>query len=87
MRGPITKKHISRTLLRLFFLSLIVGLALSALNVSPESLLGAIGGTVESVFLVVVEAVEWAVPFVLIGAVVVLPIWLVLSALRFVRRR
>ena len=83
----MTKKHISRTLLRLIFLSLIVGLALSALNVSPESLLGAIGGTVESVFLVVVEAVEWAVPFVLIGAVVVLPIWLVLSALRFVRRR
>ncbi|MFB3102313.1 MAG: hypothetical protein ACE1ZV_03520, partial [Alphaproteobacteria bacterium] len=34
----MTKKHISRTLLRLFFLSLIVGLALSALNVSPESL-------------------------------------------------
>ena len=83
----MTKRNISRTLLRLFFFSLIVGLVLSALNVSPESVLGAIGGTVESIFQVVVDAVEWAVPFVLIGAIVVLPIWLVLSALRFVRRR
>ena len=83
----MTKRHVSRTLLRLFFVSLIVGLALSALNVSPESILGTIGGTAESIFRTVVGAVEWAVPFVLIGAVVVVPIWLILAALRFVRRR
>ena len=46
----MTNRHISRTLLRLFFVSLIVGLALSALNVSPEAMLGAIGGTAESIF-------------------------------------
>ncbi|MDH3739481.1 MAG: DUF6460 domain-containing protein, partial [Alphaproteobacteria bacterium] len=73
-------KQIMRTVLRLFFVSLVVGLALSALNVSPETLLGAIGGTAESIFLKVVAAVEWAVPFVLIGAIVVVPIWLVLTA-------
>jgi len=81
------KSNISRTLLRLFFYSLTLGLVLSALNVSPQSMLGAIGGTAESIFLAVVDAVEWAVPFVLIGAVVVLPIWLVMSAWRFIRRR
>jgi hypothetical protein len=80
------QRNISRTLLRLFFYSLILGLVLSALNISPESMLGAIGGTVERIFLVVVDAVEWAVPFVLIGAIVVLPIWLVMAALRFIRR-
>ncbi len=80
-------KNIPRTLLRLFFYSLILGLVLSALNVSPESLLGTIGGTVESIFNIAVGAVEWAVPFVLIGAVVVVPIWLVMSGLRFIRRR
>ncbi|NNE84498.1 MAG: hypothetical protein HKN28_11065 [Alphaproteobacteria bacterium] len=83
----MNRRNISRTLLRLFFYSLVIGLALSALNISPESLLGGIGGTVESIFLVVVDAVEWAVPFVLIGAVVVLPIWLVFAGLRFIRRR
>lgn len=87
MARPIIPRNVSRTLLRLFFYSLILGLALSALNISPESLLGTIGGTVESIFLVVVDAVEWAVPFVVIGAVVVLPIWLVFAGLRFIRRR
>lgn len=80
-------QNISRTLLRLFFYSLIIGLALSALDITPESLLGAIGGTVENIFRVVVDAIEWAVPFVLIGAVVVVPIWLVFAAWRFIRRR
>ena len=80
-------RNVSRTLLRLFFLSLVVGLALSALDISPQSLLGTIGGTVESIFAVVVDAVEWAVPFVLIGAVVVVPVWLVFAGLRYVRRR
>lgn len=83
----MTSRHISRTLLRLFFISLVVGLALSALNVSPESMLGTIGGSVESIFRTVVGAIEWAVPFVLIGAIVVVPIWLAFAALRFVRRR
>ena len=83
----MNRRNISRTLLRLFFYSLVIGLALSVLNISPETLLGGIGGTVESIFLVVVDAVEWAVPFVLIGAVVVLPIWLVFAGLRFIRRR
>jgi len=80
-------QNIPRTLLRLFFYSLVLGLVLSALNISPESLLGTIGGTVERIFQVAVDAVEWAVPFVLIGAVVVVPIWLVLTGLRLVRRR
>jgi Na+/H+-dicarboxylate symporter len=83
----MTKRNISRTLLRLFFFSLVVGLALSALNVSPQSLLGTIGGTMEIIFLRVADVVAWAVPFVLIGAVVVVPIWLILSVLRIVRRR
>jgi len=36
---------------------------------------------------VIADAVEWAVPFVLIGAVVVIPIWLILAAIRIARRR
>lgn len=80
-------RNLGSTLLRLFILSLIIGLVLSAFEIRPESLLGAVGGTVESIFNVVADAVEWAVPFVLIGAVVVIPIWLILSAIRIARRR
>jgi hypothetical protein len=80
-------RNLGSTSLRLFILSLIIGLVLSVFDIRPESLLGAVGGTVESIFNVVADTVEWAVQFVLIGAVVVIPIWLILSAIRIARRR
>lgn len=80
-------RNIGGTLLKLFILSLVVGVVLSVFDIDPENLLGAIGGTVESIFRVTVDAMEWAVPFVLIGAVVVVPIWLILTLLRLARRR
>lgn len=80
-------RNIGGTLIRLFILSLVVGIVLSVFDIDPEGLLGSIGGTVESIFAVLVDAVEWAVPFVLIGAIVVVPIWLILTVLRMVRRR
>ena len=80
-------RNIGGTLLKLFILSLVVGIVLSVFDIDPENLLGAIGGTVESIFRVTVDALEWAVPFVLIGAVVVVPIWLISTLLRLARRR
>ena len=80
-------RSLGATILRLFILSIIVGLILSAFDINPESLLGAIGGTAESIFNVIAGAIEWAVPFALIGAIVVVPIWLIVTALRIARRR
>jgi len=80
-------RNIGGTLLRLFILSLVVGIILLVFEIDPEGLLGSIGGTVESIFRVLVDAVEWAVPIVLIGAIVVVPFWLILAALRMLRRR
>jgi hypothetical protein len=34
-----------------------------------------------------VEAVRWAIPYILIGAVVVAPIWLGMTAWKAIRRR
>jgi hypothetical protein len=80
-------RSLGATILRLFILSIVIGLILSAFDIDPESLLGAIGGTVEGIFNVVADTIEWAVPFALIGAVVVVPIWLVLTAIRIARGR
>lgn len=80
-------RSLGATILRLFILSIVIGLVLSAFDIDPESLLGAIGGTAESIFNIAVDAIEWAVPFALIGAVVVVPLWLILTALRIARRR
>lgn len=70
------RRSIASTVIRIFLASLAVGLVLSVLNITPQKLLGSLGGTAEQIFEIGVSAVEWAVPFVLVGAVVVIPLWL-----------
>jgi hypothetical protein len=67
--------------------SLAVGLVLSLLEVRPAALLGRLGTLAGDAFGLVVAAVQWAVPYVLLGAVVVLPLWLLLWAVRRLRGR
>lgn len=75
------------TVIRLLVLSLIVGAALSLFNITPQGLLRGLGGTAEQILGVAVGAIEWAVPFVLIGAVVVVPIWAIMKLMRIARGR
>ena len=82
MRGDI-----GGIVIRLLILSFVVGFVLNVLNLDPGSLLRGIGGTVESVFTTAVDALRRAVPHILIGAIVVVPIWLVLYLLRYARGR
>ncbi len=65
----------TRTIVKLIIASLLVGLALSFVDLSPEELLRDLGGWVQRLFSVFVRAVQWAVPYMLMGAVIVVPIW------------
>jgi hypothetical protein len=65
--------------------SLVVGLTLALLNVSPREMLASIGGTAQDIFGVFVDLFQWALEYILLGAVVVLPIWAVIWAYRFAR--
>ena len=80
-------RSVSGTIIRLLVVSLIVGLVLSLFNITPQGLLRRLGGTAEQILGVAVGAVEWAVPFVLIGAVVVVPLWAIVKLTRMARRR
>jgi hypothetical protein len=64
-----------RTAVKLVIASLIVGLALSFFGVSPQALLHSFGRTVVEIYDTVLSFVTWAVKYVLIGAVVVIPVW------------
>lgn len=80
-------RGVAGTIIRLFILSLVVGLVLSLFNITPQNLLRRLGGTAEEILSVGVGAVEWAVPFVLIGAVVVVPLWAISKLIRVARGR
>jgi len=72
--------------LRLVILSLIVGVVLAALGFSPYEIIDSIARLVESIYNLGFEAVEKAVRYFLLGAVIVFPIWLVVRLFKFAGR-
>lgn len=62
--------------------SLATGAVLSALNISAAELLAEIGLTPERIFLLLQEGAAWAIPNIVLGSMVIVPIWLVTYLLR-----
>lgn len=73
--------------IKLMVVSLLVGMLLAAFDMKPEELLASLGDTVKSIFQVLVSLVEWMVPYVLLGAVVVIPIWVIMLVWRYFRSK
>jgi hypothetical protein len=83
----INSNTIVSTIVKILIVSLLVGFALTLFDVTPKQLLANLGGTVQSIFEVGVSMVEWAVPYILLGAVVVVPIWIVVKLWGVVKNR
>lgn len=64
-------------IVRLVLLSIIVGIVLSALDITPRDLVFRLRLLLQRVYDMGFGAVEWALQYFLLGAVVVVPIWLV----------
>ena len=73
-------------LLRLIILSVIVGVVLGALGFSPYEIIDSIARLVERIYNLGFEAIEKAVRYFLLGAVIVFPIWLVVRLFKFAGR-
>ena len=67
--------------LRLFFVSLIVGALFMWLDIRPEDILRGISDLINRISRMGFDAVREIVNYVLVGAAVVVPIWLVLRLL------
>ena len=80
-------KNPGRTLFRLLLASFAVGLLLSLFDLRPEELLHSLGDNAREIFEAAVDLVRWAIPYILLGAVIVAPIWLGLTLFRALRRR
>lgn len=78
-------KNIFSTLTKLAIGSLLLGLLLSFFSVSPRKLLEGLGDTALEIFDIIAGMMEWAVQYILIGAIVVVPVWLFLMAWRAFR--
>ncbi|MBL8575327.1 MAG: hypothetical protein JNM13_16750 [Hyphomicrobiaceae bacterium] len=74
--------HFFLSLLKLAIVSLIVGAALTYLNISAADLLARIGMTPERVGELIVLGLRWAVPNVMLGSMIVLPVWFLMFLFR-----
>ena len=69
--GPIVL-----TLFRLALLSFVVGLIFAVFGIDPVDLWKEFGATIERAWKLVFDALDWGFKYAVLGAIVVLPVWI-----------
>lgn len=75
-----------RVLAQLIVLSLVVGIVLSALGVSPFDIIEGFRRLIDRVWFAGFDTIVWAWRYFLLGAVIVVPVWLIMRIVRAGRR-
>ncbi|MEZ5871722.1 MAG: DUF6460 domain-containing protein [Nitratireductor sp.] len=70
------------TLVKIGIASLITGIVLAKLNLSAEQVLNELGLTPEQVMEWLTKGVVWAIPNIVLGSMVIVPVWLVVFLFR-----
>ncbi|MCG6857927.1 MAG: DUF6460 domain-containing protein [Salaquimonas sp.] len=70
------------TLVKILVASLITGVVLAKLNLSAEQILSEVGLTPERVMDMLQKGAAWAVPNIVLGSMVIVPVWLVVYLFR-----
>ena len=71
-------------ILRLALISIVVGVVLHALGLDPLDLVESVRALVRYISERGLDALEWVLRYMLIGAVVVVPIWLIVRIIKMV---
>lgn len=68
--------------LKILLASLLVGVALSSLNITASQVLQDFGMTPDRIMNYARRGFHWALPHIILGALITVPIWLVMYLLR-----
>ena len=66
-----------RVVFQLIAMSFVVGIILSALGVSPYDIVSGLRRLVERIYNMGFDTIEWVFRYFLLGAVIVIPVWLI----------
>ncbi|MEP3667186.1 MAG: DUF6460 domain-containing protein [Roseibium sp.] len=66
------------TLFKIAVFSLLVGAGLSFVNITATDILGSVGLSPLQLWIYMLEFRDWAVPNMVLGAFIVVPVWLVI---------
>jgi hypothetical protein len=72
---------------KLVLLSILIGVVLSALGLDPLNIIRSIEHLVRTIWDMGFDAVVWLWRYFLLGAIIVIPVWLILRILRAPRGR
>jgi len=75
-------RGLTGTLLKLLIASLVVGFVLSALGITPANILARMGGTLQGAFETGASLFSGTLEYIVLGAILVVPVWLVVVLLR-----
>lgn len=70
------------TLFKFALVSVILGAVLNAFDISAAGVLKDMGLTVDNVSKLISRSFEWALPHFVLGAIVIIPVWIVIYLLR-----
>ena len=76
-RNDVFGGNILGVVLRLAVLSIVVGIVLSALGITPANFLYHINFMARRIYDMGFGAIEWVLQYLLLGAMVVVPVWLI----------
>jgi hypothetical protein len=92
---PTSDSHVTRffggpplsVIFRLILLSILIGVILEVLGLDPWNILDSLRTLVVRVWDMGFDAVRWVWRYLLLGAAVVLPIWLIVRLMRVAKER
>ena len=70
------------TVTKILIASIITGVVLEKLNLSAEQILLELGLTPENVITMLERGMTWAIPHLILGSMVIVPVWLVVYLFR-----
>lgn len=73
------EKSTSSLIWKLIIASLCVGLVLSFFDIDPVALIEDVPETLGQILEVVLDVINWAGKYILLGAIIVIPIWLIFN--------
>ena len=74
--------RIFSTLIKILAASLVVGIILSYLEITPDQVLAEFGLTPDNIMAILLAGFNWAVPHLILGSIVTIPVWLIIYLFR-----
>jgi len=70
------------TAVKFTLVAVLIGAVLNEFNISADEVLSDVGFTPQHIMAILREGIDWALPHFILGALVLIPIWLVIFLLK-----